>query len=235
MKTKHLISLLVAVAIGAAATGYAFGSCNSTTSTAEKSSSSKTITKTFDLSGFDEIEACGQYNITVKKGASHSVVATLPSNKAEYLNFYVKDHELYLDYKRKLMGKNIDLSNVKIVVTMPSLREIDLSGQTSLTIAGAFSYNKLNVDASGQSTVTLGNVNATELEVEVSGQSTIKGGTVKVTKLEASASGQSSISFANLTADRAKAEASGMSTIKATKSSIGNLDRSTSGMSTISL
>lgn len=163
-------------------------------------------TVSFDFDSFDEIDLTSTFEaeITVVEGPP-SVEVTVDDNLVERLDVTVDNNELKVGFKRG----NIDaVVTPTVVVSMPSLTELDVSGASAARVDGV-GGPKLSVDVSGAGEADINGM-VEELQVDLSGASilTMTGGGDRVV---ADLSGASTLDLTELEATSAEIDFSGAS------------------------
>ncbi|MFT3903362.1 MAG: head GIN domain-containing protein [Niabella sp.] len=150
-------------------------------------------TKTYDLQNFNAIDAGGNVHVYLKQDSVYSVKLQTDENLFKYITIK-KDDGNTVDIQTR-NGYNLSPTDkIKVFISMPEVRDIDLSGATKIETEGKFVQNsKVSFDISG----------ASHGEVEI-----------KSPEVHFGASGASSFIISGETRD-AFFEASGASTIKA--------------------
>ena len=183
-------------------------------------------TVTYEFDDFDEVDISSTFEaqITIADGPP-TIEVTVDDNLIEKLEVEVDDDELNVGFDG---WDNID-TNVDpvVVITMPALAELDLSGASfaevdgvgssalSVNLSGASdatidgSVDTLKVDGSGASHISFDG-SADELTVELSGASSADLTSAEVGIATVDLSGSSNADFASL--DELRGEMSGAST-----------------------
>ena len=130
-----------------------------------------TVSRTLAFEGFDTIDLSGCDKATVRPGASFSVTARGPQRDLDLLRVSREGKRLTLD--RKADGCTGNVTPVVIEITMPALREIDLSGGASMTIA-PFSIPHFDADLSGAGELDLLGLDTREAKLSLSGASELR-------------------------------------------------------------
>ncbi|RKQ70744.1 putative autotransporter adhesin-like protein [Litorimonas taeanensis] len=147
------------------------------------------VEKTFNYSGFDEIEIAGVFNMDVQIGKAFSIHTAGDKKEMERLKVTLKNDVLILDMsegnKRKRWGKNNH--GIDVTITMPSLNGLEIAGIGSGNIYGidsdAFSLDvsgiggiqldgscrTLDVDFDGMGDVDAKNLKCETVDIDVSG------------------------------------------------------------------
>jgi hypothetical protein len=164
-------------------------------------------TRDMPLGEFDSIVAGGSFSVDVTQGSATSVVVTADDNLWDYITVRNDSGTLRLEMK-PYSYSNTHLS-AKIVT--PRLKGLELSGATVGTMRGFdYSQGKFNLEISGASTLTDGDLRAGQADVNVSGASTatMRG---RVDDLNLEVSGASHASLADFATKTAHVEVSGAS------------------------
>lgn len=160
---------------------------------------------------FSGINSSGITPIEINYGTNYSVVVKGSSNIIPYFETRVVNNVLYLGFDRA----NISGDDVKVVLTMPLLNKISLSGNSKmkinghfplqpsldvslsgavdLEIGGSMALNKLKIDISGASEIDFEKLNTKHADIDISGNAMVK---LQVEeKLKASISGNGKIYY----------------------------------------
>jgi len=170
----------------------------------------KIITQNYNLKDFKGIDIGGAKQIFLKQDSAFSVKVKTDENLFDHLSVRVDNEELKISSKN---GKWLSPSDeLKIFVTMPVVKKIEVSGASSVSSENRlYSEEKISVDLSGASEGTL-DVRAPILDLTVSGASTL---TVlgETRDIKSDASGASTINTFDLKSENCVVEASGASSI----------------------
>ncbi|MEZ5891789.1 MAG: head GIN domain-containing protein [Parvularculaceae bacterium] len=178
-----LLGFLFAVGIAAAAAYVAFGGL---TDVGERDKS-KDVSQSFDLSGYDRIEAAGVFELNVTVGGDFALEVSGTPEAMERLSATVENGELVLDQKRGPRGVKGWRDSLTATVSLPSLRAIDISGVVDGKATGiaaeAFTADlsgvgdlvltgtcdNLNLDVSGVGDLDASGLKCKTVDVDVSG------------------------------------------------------------------
>ncbi len=157
--------------------------CNSSFHTVEGNGNS--TTKSFNVSEFTKIDASSAFEIDVQVGESQSVKIETDENLMKYVEVSVKNNTLFLELEN---STNLD-GDMKAVISVESLKSIDLSGACKINVddidsddftvdvsgacKGVFSGNvkNLNLELSGASKLNTVELKAENLNIDLSGAS----------------------------------------------------------------
>ena len=134
-------------------------------------------TQTYQLDGFDALEASWMYQVELSQSPSFSVSVEAPDFVMPFLDVRVRNGFLKLsvqdmpkDIRRKLENGSYE---IYAKVSMPELSAVELSGAAKLESFDAFKAPKENfsLDLSGASAVKSLKVSATHCKIDCSGAS----------------------------------------------------------------
>ncbi len=134
----------------------------------------------FGLKDFNSIDMKGLFNVRIEKGETYAVEVTGSESERKRYDVYVNGETLVIEYddKRKFFWKRNLLNDdrMKITITMPKLRELDITGAGKLDFRG-FDEDEVDIKLKG-AIVADGELNANTLNVELTGASflDLKGG-----------------------------------------------------------
>lgn len=189
--------------------------------------------KQFPVSDFKKVDIGGAYSIIIRQGAEFNVTAD--SDNQEHIDdikVVVEDGVLRVKRTREFsLFDSEKWERVGLVITMPTIEGLSLSGANKTLVTEFKGLARLNVDISGASKSEI-NVQTDQLTVNVSGASkaTLKG-SAKSAKLDAH--GACKVTATEMNIQNAEVEASGAS--KVDLSRVPNLNRHASGASKINV
>ncbi len=201
---------------------------------------------------FTELEVSTIIDVEYTVGNSVSCKFSADEYLARDLKFEVRHGVLaiYVD-KEEIFDTNN--RRVKVWLTAPAVRDIDVSGKSTVVCTGEIDVLDLEVSVSGVSGVEIPTAKGSDVDIEVSGASSVKIGTItghdvtletsgtshikvnslSATELETSSSGASGISVGNIDAKSVESESSGSSHVELAGRTV-SVDLSCSGASSIS-
>ncbi len=136
----------------------------------------ETITRTNDeygLRDFNSIDLKGIFNVHIQRGDTYAVEIKGSEAERKRYDVYVNGETLVIDYDdaRKLFWKRrfLDNDEIRINITMPHLREMDVTGAGKLRFRG---FDEDNVDIKLMGAVAGdGEINASNLNIGLTGAS----------------------------------------------------------------
>ena len=157
------------------------------------------------LVGFKKIKAENAINLSITVQKDFSVSVQTDDNLLPSVTTEVKGDTLVVFLKDKVTAK----SNINVLITMPELTDLDLTGAT-ICSAAEVKTDKLEVNATGASKVNLsGEVNT--LKAKVVGASAVDAENLKAEKADVESVGASTITVS--VSNELKADAMGASSI----------------------
>jgi len=217
MQTKHTILLPFLIALGLLA-----AACDgnlSVTFNEESTGNGDLVTTTYDLADFDSIDVSGAFDVEVTVGATPYIDVVTDEDLVEHLDIRVDDGELRIGLKR---GVSVRATEMLATVRVPELRALDVSGASSVNVAGAFGPNQL-FDVSGASDVSVEGT-GTAVGFDVSGASSLDLALEDVVLAEADLSGASTVVLAS--AAEVQGDLSGASTLTVPEDALVQVDLS---------
>jgi hypothetical protein len=165
-----------------------------------------------DCTGFDGLQVSHaiKAEVEVEVGADFDVRVSGDDNIVPLVETDVLDEELRVRLRPNTRVKCA--TPLEITIQMPALRDVDVSGASSVIISG--DVDMQSVEASGASKVVAANVTAGDLDVDASGASRIElAGTCE--SITADASGASTIDLKGLSSSTVAVDCSGASSLHA--------------------
>jgi phage shock protein PspC (stress-responsive transcriptional regulator) len=181
------------------------------------------MTKQFNMTDFNKLSIAGNYVVVIKKG-DFRLTANGPEQALNETKIEVQNNTLKVESDNKMDGER-----VRIVIFMPTVKEIDLAGATLSRVSDFDKIEKLEVAISGASKSQI-NVNTDKLHIELAGASVLElqG---RADKLKAQLSGGSFVEAENIKINEAEVIAAGASRINLGE--VSNLKSNTSGLSSV--
>ena len=191
----------------------------------------ETETRQYDFSEFTRVDISSAFSYEIKQSDTYSVSITANNNLFDDIKVAKEGQTLIIGME--ILGApwaifNVDPS-LKVVITMPQLQGLDSSGATHGIVADFSSTEKLDVTASGASSVELVEIIAADTAFNVSGASEVTGD-IEAENMELEVSGASTVQLKG-SADSIAADGSGASHLKLADLKVGNANIILSGAS----
>lgn len=165
------------------------------------------ISETRNLGQFTGISSSGATPVEVKYGTEFNVVVKGSSNIVPHYTTRIVNNVLHIGFE----GVNVRRDDVEVILTMPTLNRIDLSGSTEVEIEGNFPViANLNVSMSGSGKVEADNaLQIDNVKVDISGSGTVDFEDVTSKTADADISGSGSLRIQVQNRIKAKISGSG--------------------------
>jgi len=160
-----------------------------------------------DVSGFTGVDAGGVFDITISPAADYSVSIEAGEQLLPLIETRVSKKTLKIKFDRTVNN----VGDVKVVIGMPDLDHVDLSGASSLEVEQGFESESFSLDMSGAASSSL-DIAANKLLVDLSGAADLELAG-KAYTLELDASGAAEISAEDMVVRDAQIDLSGASEI----------------------
>jgi hypothetical protein len=184
------------------------------------------VTQEMNLSGFKRLVISHAFEADVTQSDTYSVLITVDDNLVDHLDVSKRGDTLYVGMDDISLFGNATL---RATITMPTLEGVEASGASKVTVSGFRSSGRLDLEASGASSIQ-GEIYCGNIQVRVSGASSVtldgSGGNGDI-----GVSGASRARLEGFALQDVDVEASGASS--ATVNAAGTLDAEASGASTI--
>ena len=117
-----------------------FGTACSTKANAVENESSS-VKKTFNVTGFTEVDAGHQFEVDIKTGGSFAVAVYASDDAFQYIKLFRKGERLLVEWDDRdnsfFNRRYNNHASVKVTVTMPVLNRVLAHGQSSFDISGS--------------------------------------------------------------------------------------------------
>ena len=157
---------------------------------------------------FDEVDITGAFKVVYEEGTEHSVRVEASEQELKEMTVYVKDGELRI---RKAVKKpTVSFKNVKIYVTSPKLKRIELAGSGLFAASNAIGTNDdLDVEIAGSGQILLTSVSNLNTDIEIAGSGNIEIGHLQTNEVNAEIAGSGNINLGNLVCSEMDVEIAG--------------------------
>ena len=132
-------------------------------------------TRDFDLTGFTGVQAAAAFRVEVTRADVYTVKVTADDNLWEVLDIRVSGSTLHLQTRP---GTSLRNSHLSAVVTMPSLKVIDLSGAAQADASGFDAGDDFNGTLSGAGSLEAKDVKFGRVVFDISGAGRLSGNAI---------------------------------------------------------
>lgn len=186
--------------------------------------SGTTATETRDVGSFSGVDVSGVFQVEITAQKDFAIEIEADDNLLPLIKTEVRDGVLRIETSERVKTGN----PLKVRISAPNIDNIEASGASRVTL-GNVKNNELRVDTSGASKINL-NGETANLTIEVSGASAIDAENLKAEKATVEASGASHVSV--FATGELKSDASGASRI-VYSGSPKNIEKKSSGASSV--
>ena len=186
------------------------------------------INKVTVMQPFDKVDLSNSFKVIYEQSNTHSVRIDASEQAFREMTVYVKDGDLRI---RKAVKKSTaDFTQVKIYVTSPDIKSIELAGSglfaaskpinvssdLDMEIAGSgdimladVTCKDADMEIAGSGDIEIGSLTARDAKAEIAGSGDIKLGTFTCTKFNIEIAGSGDVICDNITADNVHTEIAG--------------------------
>ena len=157
---------------------------------------------------FDELNVCGPFNVILNQGETSSVRVEGTAEQLGKITIYVKDGGLYID-ERESKWNNNDFKGMRIFVSTPNIKNIDIAGSGDVTAPNALTANGLLLEVAGSGDITLAQLKCHNLRIEIAGSGDVTTGPIEADEVNTEVAGSGDISIAGLTCKTLRNEIAG--------------------------
>lgn len=163
------------------------------------------ISETRNLGQFNGVSSSGATPVEIRYGTEYSIVIKGSSNIVPHYNTRIVNSLLHIGFE----NVNVRRDDIEVILTMPMVKKISLSGSTEVEIKGNFpSVTNFDVYISGSGEVEIENeMQAKNVNVEISGSGEVDFEKMTTKNAEANISGSGIMKIQ--VQDRLKAKISG--------------------------
>jgi hypothetical protein len=171
----------------------------------------------FPVTGFNEIEVAGPFDVVVNVGKSQSVRAVGDADDLDRLKVEVSGNELRIGSKERRWMDWSDRDPIKFYVTVPSLNAVSLAG------SGDIQVDRVKADAfvgsiAGSGDLTIASLTATNARLSIAGSGDLTAsGSCRTAEVSIAGSGDVDISGLRCQSLSARVAGSGDITANATQ------------------
>lgn len=166
-----------------------------------------TIGKPLKVKQFADVNVIGPMQVFFSQDKTHSVKVDASQAAFDKLLIYVNENELYITTKPDEQPDDtaVAMQDVKVYVTAPSLKEVSMTGDGSITVTSPVSASLLDIDLTGSGNIFFnGLIDSKSVDVELTGSGKIDVVNLKASKLKTQLTGSGQINFQNANVDKAE-------------------------------
>ena len=166
------------------------------------------INKVTAMQPFDKVDMTNAFKVIYEQGDTHSVRIEASDEAFKEMTVYVKDGDLRI---RKAVKKStVDFSKVKIYVTSPDIKGIEIAGSGLFAASNRINTSgDLDMEIAGSGNIMLADVTCKDATMEIAGSGDIEIGNLAAKEAKAEIAGSGDISLATFTCSKFNIEIAG--------------------------
>ncbi|MBR0493507.1 MAG: DUF2807 domain-containing protein [Muribaculaceae bacterium] len=167
------------------------------------------VNEVTQMQQFDELDVAGPFNVILEQGQASTVRVEGTVDQLGNMTIYVKDGDLVIDMKEDMVDASKFFDGLRVFVSSPMVKDIEIAGSGSVTAPQALAVNELNLEIAGSGDITLAQLTSKNLYMEIAGSGDITLGTVQANEARSEIAGSGNIEVASLTCKKANNEIAG--------------------------
>ena len=167
------------------------------------------VGKVTQMEAFDEIDVAGPFNVILEQGQATTVRVDGTVDQLGNMTIYVKDGDLVIDMKEDMVDASKFFDGLRVFVSSPMVKSIEVDGSGSLTAPKALAVNDMNLEVSGSGDITLAQLTCKGLDIEVAGSGDVMTGPVQADAVKNSIAGSGDVRLNNLNVDHVSTSIAG--------------------------
>ena len=167
------------------------------------------VSKVTQMEAFDEIDVAGPFNVILEQGQATTVRVDGTVDQLGNMTIYVKDGDLVIDMKEDMVDASKFFDGLRVFVSSPMVKSIEVDGSGSLTAPKALAVNDMNLEVSGSGDITLAQLTCKGLDIEVAGSGDVMTGPVQADAVKNSIAGSGDVRLNNLNVDHVSTSIAG--------------------------
>lgn len=173
--------------------------------------SSNYVTKELKVENLTSLSLTGSPDIVYTQKAGKPKVEIYTSdNIVDLLDIYVKNHTLYVGFKK---GTRVSYNKLKIRVSAEKLNSIAVAGSGDIELANGLKTENLNISIAGSGDIEGSHISCTDLQISIAGSGDIEGNDITCEKLKATVAGSGDLKLTDVKASHTTASVAGSGTV----------------------
>lgn len=194
------------------------------------------INKVTAMQPFTGVGISGAFKVIYEQGAQHSVRVDASEQALKEMTVYVKDGELRIRKAVKVTSPSVSFGNVKIYVTSPDIKDIDLAGSGLFAASNAINAGgDLNMEIAGSGKVMLADVTCKDTHMEIAGSGNIEIGKMVIKDAHAEIAGSGDINMATLLCNKLSIDIAGSGNVNCEDITADDVDVDIAGSGDVNL
>ena len=184
---------------------------------------------------FDGVDVSGPFNVILEQGQASTVRVDGTTDQLANMTIYVEGGNLVIDMKEDMVDSGKFFKGMRIFVSSPSVKSIEIAGSGTVTAPNALSVADLGLEVAGSGEITLSQLTCKDLKMEVAGSGEITLGTVQADEASGEIAGSGDIEVAGLICKNVKNQIAGSGDITLNNLQVGHVKSEIAGSGNVIL
>jgi len=191
------------------------------------------LNKLTTMHAFEEVEIGGPFKVLYEQGEAYSVRIEGPEEALKEMTVYVKEGDLCI---RKAVNHASELlKNVKVYVTSPVIKSIEIAGSGLFTASDPLTAADLQTEIAGSGKIMLVQVDCSNASMEISGSGGIEIGQLQCATAKAEIAGSGDINLSAMKCKMFKIEVAGSGNVNCESIDVDEVDTEIAGSGDVNL
>ena len=187
------------------------------------------VNEVTQMQQFDELDVAGPFNVILEQGQASTVRVEGTVDQLGNMTIYVKDGDLVIDMKEDMVDASKFFDGLRVFVSSPVVKGIEIAGSGSVTAPQALAVNELNLEIAGSGDITLAQITCKDLEIEVAGSGDVVTGPIQADEVKNQIAGSGSIELTGIICKNVKNEIAGSGDITLNNLNVNHVHTSIAG------
>ena len=184
---------------------------------------------------FDGVDVSGPFNVILEQGQASTVRVDGTTDQLANMTIYVEGGNLVIDMKEDMVDSGKFFKGMRIFVSSPSVKSIEIAGSGTVTAPNALAVADLGLEVAGSGEITLSQLTCKDLKMEVAGSGEITLGTVQADEASGEIAGSGDIEVAGLICKNVKNQIAGSGDITLNNLQVGHVKSEIAGSGNVIL
>ena len=184
---------------------------------------------------FDGVDVSGPFNVILEQGQASTVRVDGTTDQLANMTIYVEGGNLVIDMKEDMVDSGKFFKGMRIFVSSPSVKSIEIAGSGTVTAPNALAVADLGLEIAGSGDITLAQLTCKDLSMEIAGSGDITLGTVQANEASGEIAGSGDIEVAGLICKNVKNQIAGSGDITLNNLQVGHVKSEIAGSGNVIL
>ena len=184
---------------------------------------------------FDGVGVAGPFNVILEQGNASTVRVDGTTDQLAQMTIYVENGDLVIDMKEDMVDSGKFFKGMRIFVSTPSVKSIEIAGSGTVTAPKALAVADLGLKVAGSGEITLSQLTCQDLKMQIAGSGDMTLGTVQANEVETEIAGSGDIELAGLICKNVKNKIAGSGDITLNNMEVDNVKTTIAGSGNVIL